>query len=100
MSHAQSSTSLTSVEWSLDVVLEDTRGSVVGETFAQLNNGNKEGGFGKGLSDVTECLLLFLGWSLLVVAIVLFSIDQTQSLLRRSGSACMACVDLFRLEVL
>jgi hypothetical protein len=48
---------------------------------------------------VTKGLLLFLGWSLLTVTIVLFAVNKANSLLRGSGSSTMTSVNLLGLEI-
>lgn len=44
-----------------DVVLEDTGSTIVGEAFAELDDGDQESALGEGLSNLAECLQLFRG---------------------------------------
>lgn len=52
--HTERTTSLTPIPRSLDVVLEQTRHSVVGETLAQLDNSHQPGGEGQVLCDMAQ----------------------------------------------
>jgi hypothetical protein len=62
VAHAERTTSLTSVQRLLDVVLEDSRCAVVREALAQLDNGDEEGGFGERVTDAAQrALFLFRG---------------------------------------
>jgi hypothetical protein len=46
--------SLATIERTLDVVLEDTGGTVVGESLAKFDNGDQEGRLGEGLADLAQ----------------------------------------------
>jgi hypothetical protein len=54
VTHTERTTAFRSIAWTSDVVLEDTGGSIVGETFAEFDNGDKESTLGKRLSDLAE----------------------------------------------
>lgn len=56
--HTERTTSLTTIPRSLDVVLEQTRHSVVGETLAQLDDSHQPGGEGQVLCDMAQGGLL------------------------------------------
>ena len=60
MAHTERTTAFGSIAGTGDVVLEDTGGTVVGETFAKLDNGDKESTLGKRLSNLAK-RLQFLG---------------------------------------
>lgn len=61
MPHAERTTSLTAIKRTLDVVLKDTRGTIVGETLAKFDNGDQEGRLGKRLADLAQGQKLFWG---------------------------------------
>lgn len=54
VSHAESTTPFAAIKRALDVVLENTRGTVVGEALAQFYNGDQEGGLGQRLADLAQ----------------------------------------------
>jgi hypothetical protein len=60
VSHTESTTSLTTIERALDVVLEDTGGTVVGETFAKFDDSDQEGSLGERLANLTQSSELLL----------------------------------------
>lgn len=74
MAHTEGTTSLTSIERTLDVVLEDTRGAVVCESLTQLNHGHQEGRLGQWLSYFAQGAELLCSWSNAAQAVVLFDI--------------------------
>lgn len=61
VSHTEGTTTLAAIERALDVVLEDTGGTVVGETLAEFDKSDQEGGLGKRLADLAQSAELFLG---------------------------------------
>jgi hypothetical protein len=60
VAHTESTTALTAVQRAQNVVLEQTRHTIVGEALAQLDDGHQPGGDGQVLSDVTQRTLLIL----------------------------------------
>lgn len=54
VTHAQRTTALAAVERTVDVVLEETRHSVVGEPLTQLDNGDQPGRDGKVFGDMAQ----------------------------------------------
>lgn len=54
VAHAERTTSLTAIKRALDVVLEDTGGTVVGEALAKFDDGDQEGRLGQRLADLAE----------------------------------------------
>jgi hypothetical protein len=61
VAQAEGTHSLAAIERALDVVLEDTGGTVVGESLAKLDNGDQEGRLGEGLADLAQGPELLLG---------------------------------------
>lgn len=62
MTHTKSTGATTAtIQWTQDIVLEQTRHAVVGETLAQLDNGHQPGGDGQVLGDMAQGALLILG---------------------------------------
>ena len=61
VTHAESTTTLAAVKRALNVVLEDTGGTVVGETLAKFDQGDQESGLGKRLADLAQSAELLLG---------------------------------------
>src|SRR5690242_6620544 len=61
VSHADSTTSFAAIKRALDVVLENTRGTVVGKALAQFYNGDQEGGLGQRLADLAQGAELLRG---------------------------------------
>ena len=58
VSHTERTTSLATIPRPLNVVLEQTRHAVVGETLAQLDDGHQPGGERQVLCDMTQGNLL------------------------------------------
>jgi hypothetical protein len=54
VAQAEGAHSLATIERALDVVLEDTGGTVVGESLAKFDNGDQEGRLGEGLADLAQ----------------------------------------------
>ena len=54
MAHTERTATIYTTAGTRDVVLEDTRGAVVGETLAEFDNGDKESTLGKRLTDLAE----------------------------------------------
>ena len=54
MSHTQSTATLLSTAGTSNVVLEDTRGAIVGEALTELDNGDQESALGQGFSNLAE----------------------------------------------
>ena len=61
VSHAESTTSLTAIKRTLDVVLEDTGGTIVGETLAKFDNSDQEGRLGQRLANLAQGQKFFCG---------------------------------------
>jgi hypothetical protein len=66
VAHAQALCAVGAVRVVADVVLEQTRGAVVGEALAQLYDGDEEGGGGQVLADAAQASLLILAGLLAV----------------------------------
>jgi hypothetical protein len=54
VSHTQSTATLLSTAGTSNVVLEDTRGAIVGEALTEFDNGDQESALGERLSDLAE----------------------------------------------
>lgn len=54
VSHTESTTALTAIERTLDVVLEDTGGTVVGESLAKFDDSDQESRLGQRLADLAQ----------------------------------------------
>lgn len=61
VAHAESTTALAAVQRAQDIVLEQTRHTIVGEPLAQLDHSHQPGGDGQVLGDVTQRTLLVIG---------------------------------------
>lgn len=70
VAHTKGTTAFAAIQRSLDVVLEDTRGAIVGETLAKLDNGNEESGLGQRVTNVPQRLPFLFGGLYTFVAIV------------------------------
>lgn len=64
MTHTEGTTTLATVERTLDVVLEDTRHTVVGESLAEFDHSNQPGRHGQILRNVPQAKLLFISGNL------------------------------------
>jgi hypothetical protein len=83
VSHAESTATLTAIERTLDVVLENTGGTVVGEALAKFDESDQEGGLGQRLTDLAQGAELFLGGLYTTKAIVDLDVADRG---RRAGS--------------
>jgi hypothetical protein len=90
VSHAESTTTLAAIERTLNVVLEDTRGTVVGETLAKFDESNQEGGLGQRLADLAQSAELFLGGLYTTEAVVDVDVADRG---RRAGRQRLLCLD-------
>ena len=61
VAHAERTTSLGAIKRTLDIVLEDTGGTVVGETLTEFDDGDQEGRLGEGLADLAQGQKFFCG---------------------------------------
>ena len=62
VTQTKSTTALAAIKRTLDIVLEDTRGTVVRESLAQLDNSDQEGRLGQRLSHLSQGPEFLLSW--------------------------------------
>jgi hypothetical protein len=70
VTHSKGTTAQRSITRACNVVLEDTLAAVVGEAFAQLDNGDQESSLGERLADFAKSQKLFGGWADATKAVV------------------------------
>jgi len=69
MAHTERTAPLTAVQWLLDIILEDTGGTIVRETFAKLDHSNQERSLGQTLWYMAKSLFFLLRGNLVAVLI-------------------------------
>jgi hypothetical protein len=60
VTHTEGTTALAAIEWQIDIVLEQTRHTVVGEPLAQFDHRYEPGGDRQVLGDMAQSPGLFL----------------------------------------
>jgi hypothetical protein len=78
----QGTTALATIQGTLDVILEDTGGTIIRETLAEFDDGDEESGLGQRVTNAPQRPLLFFCGSFAAEVLVLVVIRNDLALLR------------------